>query len=59
MILRVADDGAGMADGELDGHGGLRGMRERAVFVGGALTIGSGPSGGVEITLAVPATSTR
>jgi two-component system sensor histidine kinase UhpB len=56
VILRVADDGRGMAESD-DGHGGLRGMRERAVFVGGALAIGRGPSGGVEITLAVPATA--
>ena len=55
VILRVVDDGGGISQSELDGHGGLRGMRERAVFVGGALAIGRGPLGGVEVRLEVPA----
>jgi two-component system, NarL family, sensor histidine kinase UhpB len=37
------------------GHGGLRGMRERALLVGGALAIRDGHGGGVEIRLEVPA----
>lgn len=55
VILRVVDDGGGLSQSELEGHGGLRGMRERAVFVGGALAIGRGPLGGVEVRLEVPA----
>ena len=55
VILRIADDGGGISERELDGHGGLRGMRERAIFVGGALAIGRGPLGGVEVRLEVPA----
>ena len=43
--------------GDLEGNGGLRGMRERAVFVGGALAIQPGPGGGVEIRLEVPASA--
>jgi two-component system sensor histidine kinase UhpB len=40
VVLRVADDGRGMRDpAEGDGRGGLRGMRERAVLVGGALAV--------------------
>jgi two-component system sensor histidine kinase UhpB len=56
VVLRVADDGRGLGD-ELapNGNGGLRGMRERAVLVGGALAIKSGRHGGVEIRLEVPA----
>jgi two-component system sensor histidine kinase UhpB len=56
VILRVADDGGGFADGTVpDGHGGLRGMRERALLVGGALAVRPGPGGGVEVRLEVPA----
>ena len=56
LILRLADDGRGVTPNELNGHGGLRGMRERAVFVGGALAIRRGTTGGVELQLEVPAT---
>jgi two-component system, NarL family, sensor histidine kinase UhpB len=56
VVLRVVDDGRGMsAVSAQDGRGGLRGMRERAVLVGGALAVKGGPSGGVEIRLEVPA----
>jgi two-component system, NarL family, sensor histidine kinase UhpB len=56
VVLRVADDGRGMPPiARLNGHGGLRGMRERAVLVGGALAIKPARSGGVEIRLEVPA----
>jgi two-component system sensor histidine kinase UhpB len=58
VILLVTDDGDGFAGGAApEGHGGLRGMRERAVLVGGTLAIGSGRHGGVEIRLEVPADS--
>jgi len=56
VVLLVADDGHGFAGGAApEGHGGLRGMRERAVLLGGALAIGPGREGGVEIRLEVPA----
>jgi two-component system sensor histidine kinase UhpB len=55
VIMRIVDDGRGIASGDLEGNGGLRGMRERAVFVGGALAIERGPDGGVEVRLEVPA----
>jgi two-component system sensor histidine kinase UhpB len=56
VVLRVADDGRGMPETVgLNGHGGLRGMRERALLVGGALAIKPGRSGGVEVRLEVPA----
>jgi two-component system sensor histidine kinase UhpB len=56
VVLRVADDGRGMnASSSQDGRGGLRGMRERAVLVGGALAVKPGSDGGVEIRLEVPA----
>jgi two-component system sensor histidine kinase UhpB len=56
VVLRVADDGRGLdASATQDGRGGLRGMRERAVLVGGALAVKQGAAGGVEVRLEVPA----
>ena len=56
VILRVADDGRGLPDAmSPNGHSGLRGMRERAILVGGALAIKRSHDGGVEIRLEVPA----
>ncbi|HEY7208433.1 MAG TPA: sensor histidine kinase [Gaiellaceae bacterium] len=56
VVLRVVDDGHGIADAVTsNGHGGLRGMRERALLVGGALAIKRGRAGGVEVRLEVPA----
>ena len=55
--MRIVDDGRGIPPGDLEGNGGLRGMRERAVFVGGALAIQPGPGGGVEVRLEVPASA--
>jgi two-component system, NarL family, sensor histidine kinase UhpB len=51
--LLVTDDGRGLP--ERIGHGGgIRGMRERALLVGGRLLVGDGPQGGVEVRLDVP-----
>jgi len=58
VVLRVADDGRGIPASDafaVNGHGGLRGMRERALLVGGALAIKRGSAGGVEVRLEVPA----
>jgi two-component system sensor histidine kinase UhpB len=56
VVLRVVDDGRGLpVPDALNGHGGLRGMRERALLVGGALAIKRGSTGGVEVRLEVPA----
>jgi two-component system, NarL family, sensor histidine kinase UhpB len=56
VVLRVVDDGRGFAESvALNGHGGLRGMRERALLVGGALAVKPGAAGGVEVRLEVPA----
>ena len=50
--LQVSDDGRGISP---DAAGaGIRGMRERAIFVGGMLTVGPGPDGGAEVRLDVP-----
>jgi two-component system sensor histidine kinase UhpB len=57
VVLRVADDGRGLpqAAGSSNGHTGLRGMRERALLVGGALAVKRSSEGGVEVRLEVPA----
>jgi two-component system sensor histidine kinase UhpB len=58
VVLSVVDDGRGLpvADqSSRNGHGGLRGMRERALLVGGALAIKRSSAGGVEVRLEVPA----
>ena len=56
VVLRVVDDGRGMDEtAALNGRGGLRGMRERAVLVGGALAVKRARGGGVEVRLEVPA----
>jgi len=57
VVLLVADDGHGLPEASTgsNGHTGLRGMRERALLVGGALAIKRSTEGGVEVRLEVPA----
>ena len=56
VVLSVSDDGRGISEAAAtNGHGGLRGMRERALLVGGALAVKPGRTGGVEVRLEVPA----
>ena len=53
--LRVRDDGRGIAAHEANGSGtGLAGMRERALLIGGRLTIAAPGDGGTEVELTVP-----
>jgi len=56
VVLRVADDGRGLSGAATspNGHNGLRGMRERALLVGGAFAIKRSHDGGVEVRLEVP-----
>jgi two-component system, NarL family, sensor histidine kinase UhpB len=49
--LTVRDDGRGFAAGEIPDGSGLRGMRERAVLVGAALTIESDAGRGTTVRL--------
>lgn len=57
VVLRVIDNGRGLDPGHTE-RGGLRGIRERALIVGGAAAIKPGPGGGVEVRLEVPAKAT-
>src|SRR5690349_23973029 len=54
VALEVADDGRGFAFDEQQRGLGIGGMRERALLVGGELTIESGPGSGTTVRLAVP-----
>jgi two-component system sensor histidine kinase UhpB len=53
LSLRVADDGRGLAGAEIEGPG-IRGMRERALLVGGRLRIASRRGQGTQVRLDVP-----
>jgi two-component system, NarL family, sensor histidine kinase UhpB len=53
LSLSVRDDGHGPASDAVS-HGGLGGMRERALAIGGDLTLERPPDGGFEVRLDVP-----
>jgi two-component system sensor histidine kinase UhpB len=53
VVLRIVDDGRGFPRAPEE-HGGLRGMRERALLVDAALAIKPAARGGVEVRLEVP-----
>jgi two-component system sensor histidine kinase UhpB len=53
VTLVVSDDGIGLRSGDGPANG-IRGMRERALLVGGRLRVGNRPDGGVEVNLDVP-----
>jgi len=57
--LTVADDGRGFAFDQSEGGLGIAGMRERALLVGGELTIESRPGRGTTVRLSVPGESAR
>ena len=54
LVLQVTDDGRGLDDAAGEDQG-MRGMRERALLIGGRLRIDSPPSRGVRVRLVVPA----
>ena len=55
--LSVSDDGRGFAFEESQRGLGLGGMRERALLIGGELTIESRPGAGTTVRLTVPGES--
>jgi two-component system, NarL family, sensor histidine kinase UhpB len=59
LTLRVADDGEGMPAPFPSGTAGIAGMRERALLVGGRLSIESAPGRGTEVRLSIPVDQVR
>lgn len=53
LLLRVIDDGVGIPPRANQACSGIAGMRERAMLVGGELTIDSRPARGTEVRLVV------
>ena len=55
LTLRVRDDGRGITEEEAAGRSmGLGGMHERALLVGGTLSVAPCPDGGTEVRFDVP-----
>ncbi len=54
VALSVSDDGSGLPLAVPDDTAGLSGMRERALLVGGRLTLDSRPREGTEVRLTIP-----
>jgi two-component system sensor histidine kinase UhpB len=59
VALEVSDDGRGFAFEESERGLGIGGMRERALLIGGELTIESRPGAGTTVRLTVPGESGR
>jgi two-component system, NarL family, sensor histidine kinase UhpB len=59
VVLEITDDGRGFAFDESQRGLGIGGMRERALLVGGELTIESRPDHGTTVRLDVPGESAR
>jgi two-component system, NarL family, sensor histidine kinase UhpB len=54
LTLTVTDDGKGIPSQLPSGTAGISGMRERALLVGGRLSIQSRPDRGTEVRLSIP-----
>ena len=54
LVLTVRDDGRGMTSESREGSTGIIGMRERAMLVGGRLTVRSKIGAGTEVRLELP-----
>ena len=59
VVLRVRDDGRGIDEGAMHDAGGLGGMRERAMLVGGRFAVVRVDPAGTEIVLDVPVAEAR
>ena len=61
VCLTVADDGAGFdaeARSAVEGHYGLRGMRERARRIGADIVVESAPGHGTQVVVTLPVSTT-
>ena len=56
VVLKVHDDGCGIEASDLRNATGVAGMRERALLVGGSLSITGAPAKGTDVELRVPVT---
>jgi two-component system sensor histidine kinase UhpB len=54
LVLTVRDDGDGISGTPREGATGIAGMRERAMLIGGRLTVRSKPGSGTEVKLEIP-----
>jgi len=56
LQLEIEDDGQGIADADLSRPRslGLKGMRERVLYLGGSVEIGRAPRGGTRVLVRVP-----
>ena len=56
LTLEVHDNGKGIAESKLSSHGslGILGMRERAILLGGDLTISGAPGKGTTVRIRIP-----
>jgi len=63
LVLEIADNGRGFSPVDVPGpdavgrHQGLRNIRERAIGIGGAVRVESGPGAGARIILTLPVAS--
>jgi len=57
LALRVEDTGVGESASDLGEGNGIPGMRERAVAVGGTLSVGPRPGGGFRVEACLPTAS--
>jgi two-component system, NarL family, sensor histidine kinase UhpB len=54
VVLTVKDDGRGLLPGALSSSHGIPGMRERAMLVGGQLSVTAAAGRGTQVRLSIP-----
>ena len=54
LCLRIEDKGPGFNPDDVQGWSGISGMRERALLLGGTLTVHSRPGDGTQIVARLP-----
>jgi two-component system sensor histidine kinase UhpB len=54
VVLTVSDDGRGLSPDALSSSHGIHGMRERAMLIGGHISIRGAPGRGTQVRLSIP-----